>query len=214
MVVNVVLIVVAVATFIATIAQIRLTKRQPLEAIDIKAAEDLIPLVATTSKRLVSVGRYDCDRPDDELGSVVHDWKAGLEGLMPKLSPDLAARVAAMTTLMELSVPARAYEQALWMEICHWASANVRFAAVARARQRKDPALRCFPSADEVRQLLAHGQRLGSGLGELDRAIDAMAVSVIGHEEKKKWRGGLLLGLQIGTVAVLFLVLLFRTFSM
>lgn len=210
-IVDIVVLLVGTGTLIAALLQIRETRRQPLTAAELQAADDLRSLSLASQERLMELVRGDSNERADDLATIKASWKKDTEYLRPRLSFDLEARVDALTTFLDVAGPLRSYEQTgEWMEACYWACFDVQYGAEAHARLRPGTALRVFPSANEVRELLAKGQSLQSGLEELRRQIARNAMAVITDEAKANRRKGLLIGAQLGASAVLLVVAIIR----
>lgn len=184
MLVDIVLIALTLGTLAAGLIQIRVTARQPLTSAEMDAARELGLLAEATSQKLVELVLHDSEKRPDKLGEITSRWKAQTSHLGTKLTSDLKHRIESVSTFLELSASLQSYEDSGWLEVCHWACADVRLAAEARARLQRRSALNIFPSAVEVRRLLARGQSLKSGLEELRQEINANTVNVIQQEAK------------------------------
>lgn len=114
-----------------------------------------------------------------------------------------------MNTLLELGEQLELNRDTQWMQAAHWAFWDVEQAAEARARLKRDRTPHLFPSPQEVRDLVAQGQSLKSGLKELNDRIDAMLRGGIDQEARANRTRGILIGAMAAGGSLMVLLALF-----
>jgi hypothetical protein len=187
---------------------LRVNRRAPLTSAEIKAAEDLATVARSTRDEAMHPPFGEI--PPDWLANIRESWTAAIGPLDVRLNDDLRDRIASVTTLFELGARLELYrDTAAWMEAAHWAIFSVERAAKARSQLKRDREPRFFPPPHEVRDLLAKGQSLNSGLTELDDRTHAIQLEVIGREAQANKTRGIVVGATATAGSVLLLLALF-----
>ncbi len=181
----------------------RAAVHQPRQVGAREAALTISQLIDETQQDLAGAGALV---DDEKFSELVGRWKTTAETVRHQLSPELASRVDALNELLASAQRLGLHQGSGWAQAVFLAAADITNRAVSEVQVKRPPP-RIFPAQEQLRELLDKGQRLGTGVGELNRSVWSGMAEIDRQAAKRRTALAFVFGVVVATYVALVIAL-------